>query len=58
MVDGTLGNGHDTVFLAKLVGPNGHVYGFDIQEQAIVSTKKRLDRTQIKRQSYVISTWP
>ncbi len=42
VVDGTLGNGHDTEFLAKLVGPNGQVYGFDIQEQAIVSTKKRL----------------
>ncbi|WP_338472019.1 class I SAM-dependent methyltransferase [Niallia sp. XMNu-256] len=42
VVDGTLGNGHDTEFLARLVGPNGHVYGFDIQEQAIVNTEDRL----------------
>lgn len=31
VVDATLGNGHDTLFLAKLVGPAGHLYGFDVQ---------------------------
>ncbi|MBY0124174.1 class I SAM-dependent methyltransferase [Bacillus sp. S/N-304-OC-R1] len=41
-VDATLGNGHDTLFLAKLVGDTGFVYGFDIQEEAILSTKKRI----------------
>ena len=34
VVDATLGNGHDTEFLANLVGHDGHVFGFDIQEQA------------------------
>jgi len=29
-VDGTVGNGHDTLFLAKCVGRSCHVYGFDI----------------------------
>ena len=27
-VDFTMGNGHDTEFLSKTVGENGHVYAF------------------------------
>ncbi|MEH7414644.1 class I SAM-dependent methyltransferase [Neobacillus drentensis] len=42
VVDATLGNGHDTVFLAKLVGEHGRVYGFDVQQEAINATQKRL----------------
>jgi 16S rRNA C1402 N4-methylase RsmH len=42
-VDATLGNGHDTYFLAKLASVDGHVYGFDIQKEAIQTTKERLD---------------
>ncbi len=42
VIDATLGNGYDTVFLADLMGDEGHVYGFDIQEQAIKNTKNRL----------------
>ncbi|WP_042354716.1 tRNA (mnm(5)s(2)U34)-methyltransferase [Bacillus rubiinfantis] len=42
VVDATIGNGHDTVFLAELVGEHGKVYGFDVQEQAILATKERL----------------
>lgn len=42
VIDGTTGNGHDTLFLARLVGPSGRVYGFDIQEKAIINTEKRL----------------
>ena len=29
-VDFTMGNGHDTAFLSKTVGPTGRVYAFDI----------------------------
>ncbi len=47
VVDGTVGNGNDTVFLAKLVGPTGKVYGFDIQKEAIERTKKRLQEEQL-----------
>ena len=32
VVDATMGNGHDTLFLAKLAK---QVYAFDIQEQAL-----------------------
>jgi SAM-dependent methyltransferase len=41
-VDATVGNGHDTLYLAELVGKTGHVFGFDIQAQAIENTKNRL----------------
>lgn len=39
VVDATLGNGHDTLFLARLVGDRGTVYGFDVQKQAIINSK-------------------
>lgn len=42
VVDATAGNGYDTTFLAQLVGENGHVFAFDVQQQAIDSTNKRL----------------
>ncbi len=41
-VDATAGNGHDTVFLAGLVGGTGTVIAFDVQAQAIASTRERL----------------
>ena len=41
-VDFTMGNGHDTEFLSKTVGPEGFVYAFDIQEQALASTQEHL----------------
>ena len=41
-VDATCGNGHDTLLLVKLVGDSGTVWAFDVQEDAIKSTAKRL----------------
>ena len=41
-VDATAGNGHDTLKLAELVGDEGHVYAFDIQEVALRNTDERL----------------
>lgn len=41
-VDATVGNGYDTLFLAKLVGESGKVYGFDVQEDAIFASMERL----------------
>lgn len=41
-VDCTLGNGHDTRFLAELVGPGGRVIGFDIQREAVDRTEAGL----------------
>lgn len=41
-VDATAGNGHDTLFLARLVDPGGRVYAFDIQAAALQNTARRL----------------
>ncbi|TLD71085.1 methyltransferase domain-containing protein [Phragmitibacter flavus] len=41
-VDATAGNGHDALFLAQHVLPNGKLFIFDIQEPAITSTRQRL----------------
>ncbi|MCM3740172.1 methyltransferase domain-containing protein [Oceanobacillus luteolus] len=46
-IDATCGNGNDTLYLAELVGKDGKVLAFDIQEQAIHTTKKRLNEAGI-----------
>ncbi len=53
-IDATLGNGHDTLFLCRLVGCNGHVYGFDIQADAIASTRERLTAAGIPDAAYTL----
>ena len=42
-VDFTMGNGNDTLFLSKTVGESGRVYAFDIQEEALTSTRAHLE---------------
>jgi predicted methyltransferase len=44
-VDATVGNGHDTLFLVEQVSPSGRVFGFDIQQTAIDSTKEKFQQT-------------
>lgn len=39
MIDATCGNGMDTLNLARVLGPSGTILSFDIQEQAIQTTK-------------------
>lgn len=51
VIDATVGNGYDTAFLAKSVGKEGKVYGFDIQKQAIKSTKNKLESEQLSTQT-------
>jgi hypothetical protein len=38
-IDATVGNGHDALFLVEQVIPAGRVFGFDIQQAAIDSTR-------------------
>jgi hypothetical protein len=47
VIDATVGNGYDTEFLARCVGPEGKVYGFDIQEEAITKASQRLAGLQL-----------
>lgn len=42
VIDATMGNGHDTLMLAQLVGETGHVTGFDVQEAAVESSRRLL----------------
>jgi len=41
-VDATAGNGSDALFLARTVGPRGRAYAFDVQPEALESTRRRL----------------
>ncbi|MGX7060012.1 class I SAM-dependent methyltransferase [Vagococcus humatus] len=56
VLDGTIGNGHDTLFLAQLVGKTGQVYGFDVQEKALLSTKSRLEEHEAYEQTQLFLT--
>lgn len=42
VVDATMGNGRDTLFLARLVGERGQVLAYDIQKEAVLKTTARL----------------
>ena len=42
-VDGTAGKGRDTACLAQAVGSAGHVHAFDIQPEAIASSRNLLE---------------
>lgn len=42
VVDCTLGNGHDALFLARAAGEEGHLFGFDIQAGAIAASRRKL----------------
>lgn len=41
-IDGTVGKGQDTLFLAEQVGADGQVFGFDIQASALELARQRL----------------
>lgn len=57
-IDATAGNGHDTLFLANLVGPTGTVWAFDIQPEALCRTAARLEGQQISVQLRLKSGHP
>ncbi len=44
VIDATLGNGHDTKFLAQKVGASGRVYAFDIQKESIEESTRLLQK--------------
>lgn len=41
-IDATVGNGHDTLWLAQQVGSTGRVLGLDVQAVALVAAQRRL----------------
>lgn len=42
VVDATVGNGVDTLFLMRVVGVKGRVYGFDVQAAALDAAHQRI----------------
>lgn len=46
-VDATLGNGNDSLYLSKLLNEKGHVYAYDIQEQAIINSTTLFNEHQV-----------
>lgn len=55
VVDATMGNGNDTVFLAELVGKSGKVYAFDIQCEALKNTSEKLSQKNLEERCVLIS---
>lgn len=55
VIDATMGNGNDTLFLSRSVGPTGYVYGFDIQAQALKHTRERLAREKVAFEQVVLT---
>ncbi len=54
VIDATCGTGQDTLFLAGLTGRSGRVLAFDIQEQAIETTRKLLQAHACEEQVSLI----
>lgn len=50
-IDATMGNGHDTLFLAR---HSLKVYAFDIQEEAIIATRTRLEKNNAIKNVHLI----
>ena len=53
-IDATAGNGNDTQLLCELVGEQGKVFAFDIQEQAVQYTKERLEQSNLSHRAEVL----
>ena len=56
VVDATMGNGHDTLMLCESVGPEGRVYAFDVQEDAVAETEKLLKDKGVFGRAELIQT--
>ena len=50
-IDATMGNGNDTVFLSHLAKK---VYAFDVQEQALIKTREKLEQLNIKNVQLIL----
>lgn len=55
-LDLTVGNGNDTLYLAKLVGSEGKVFSFDLQQRAIDNTNKLLKENNIENVTLIHDT--
>ena len=56
VIDATLGNGHDALELASLVGERGHVYGFDVQPDAVERSWTRMKASGLESRCTFFAT--
>ncbi len=56
VIDATAGRGRDTLFLSELVGDGGHVYAFDIQQEAINSTKSLMKENRKENYTLILDS--
>ncbi|MFS0559555.1 class I SAM-dependent methyltransferase [Terribacillus sp. 179-K 1B1 HS] len=56
VIDATCGNGNDTLVLSRLVGDEGKVLAFDIQEQAIEMTGKHLAMHDVTNTTLILDS--
>ena len=54
-IDATAGKGRDTALLCRLAGEGGRVLAFDIQEEAVASTRALLAREGLRAEVYLDS---
>lgn len=54
VIDATMGNGHDTLFLAELVQDEGKVYAYDIQSQALICTDNLLSSHGLRHRAELL----
>lgn len=52
VIDATLGNGKDTLALAQILQGKGKIFGYDIQESALRSTRALLERSLTQNELY------
>lgn len=56
VIDATMGNGHDTLWLCELVGESGRVYAFDVQSEAVERTRQRLTEAGVEARARLFCT--
>ena len=58
VLDLTMGNGNDTLYLSGKVGQKGKVYAFDIQKEALKNTKMCIrDRLNTIRDMFITTPY-
>lgn len=55
-VDATMGRGRDTLLLSQLVGTQGMVYAFDIQQEALTSTRTLLEENNCTNTQLILDS--
>ena len=55
-VDATMGNGQDTEFLCRSIGPTGRVVAFDIQQAALENTGARLRKEGFRNARLILES--